>query len=158
MIVPYCVGNYVFICSSRVGSGAGSWSANSLLEENTHYRYPMFMCWEFKRCGIPPPSFRSPARKFVLPAPWGGREEGVWPDHTKVKSRTDISTESKDSCSAHLYQKAVLRIRDILVRIRILGSGLFIKGSGCGSGRPKNIRIPNTGTFTSFFSLKIKNL
>jgi hypothetical protein len=48
-------------------------------------------------------------------------EEGIWPDHTKnVKSRTYIPTESKDSCSTHPYQKAALRIRDILVRIRML--------------------------------------
>jgi hypothetical protein len=46
-----------------------------------------------------------------------------------------------------------LRICDILIRmrIRILGSGPLTDGSGCGSGRPKNIRIlrfRNTGTFT----------
>ena len=41
--------------------------------------------------------------------------------------------------------KAVLRIRDILVRIRIririIGSVFLTNGSGCGSGRPKNMRI-----------------
>ncbi len=50
---------------------------------------------------------------------------------------------------------AVLLMRDIFFRIRILGSVPLTKGSG--SGRPKNIRIlriwiriRNTGTFTSF--------
>ncbi len=36
---------------------------------------------------------------------------------------------------------AVLRIRDISVRIRILWSAPLSNGSGCGSGRPKNIRM-----------------
>ncbi len=46
----------------------------------------------------------------------------------------------------------VLGIRDILVRILIRGSVPLTNGSGCGSGRPKNvrIRIRNTGAFTSF--------
>ncbi len=54
--------------------------------------------------------------------------------------------------------------RDILVRIRILGSLPLTNGSGCGSRRPKNIRIPririqmlmilNTCTFTSFLKDK----
>jgi hypothetical protein len=41
----------------------------------------------------------------------------------------------------------------IRMQIRILGSALLTNGSGCGSGRPENIRIlliriRNTGTFT----------
>ncbi len=47
--------------------------------------------------------------------------------------------------------KAMLQIRDILVRIRILGSVPLTNASGCGSGRPKNIRIRNTGSHSSFF-------
>jgi hypothetical protein len=35
--------------------------------------------------------------------------------------------------------------------MRTLGSLLLANGSGCGSGRPKNIRIRITGTITSFF-------
>ncbi len=44
----------------------------------------------------------------------------------------------------------------ITVRIRIIGFLLLTKGSGCGYGRHKNIRIRirNTGTFTSFFKDK----
>jgi hypothetical protein len=38
-------------------------------------------------------------------------------------------------------KQSVLWIRDILVRIRILGSVPLYNGSGCGSGRPKNVRI-----------------
>ncbi len=61
--------------------------------------------------------------------------------------------------------RAVLGMRDILVRIRmrtrILGSIPLTNGSGCGSGRPKNIRIRmrirNTGTFISFFK-KVKEV
>jgi hypothetical protein len=53
-------------------------------------------------------------------------------------------------------KKAALGIRDILVRIRILGVVALTHGSGCGFGRPKNIRIgiQNTGTFTSFSKIK----
>ncbi len=39
-----------------------------------------------------------------------------------------------------LFSVAVLRIRDILVWIRILGSVPLTNGSVCGSGRPQNIR------------------
>ncbi len=39
--------------------------------------------------------------------------------------------------------KPVLRIREIFMRIRTLGSVLLTNGSGCGSGRPENIRIPH---------------
>ncbi len=38
-------------------------------------------------------------------------------------------------------RKKALWIRDILVQIRIPGSVLVTDGSGCGSGRPENIRI-----------------
>jgi hypothetical protein len=45
------------------------------------------------------------------------------------------------------------------VRIRILGTAPLTNESGCGSGRPKNIRIlririQNTNTFTAFFKDK----
>ncbi len=69
------------------------------------------------------------------------------------------------------YFTAVLGIRHVLVRVRILGSVTLTIGPGCGSGRAKKIRIlwirirmriRNTGTFTSFFKfkkiiMKIKN-
>ncbi len=54
--------------------------------------------------------------------------------------------------------ESVLRIRDILVRIRmrILGSVPLANGSGCGSGGPKkHTRSRKTGTFTH--SSKIKS-
>jgi hypothetical protein len=56
----------------------------------------------------------------------------------------------------------MLGIRDIFVRIRILGFVPLTNGSGCGSGRPKNIwirirwRIRTTGTFVHY-SAKIKS-
>ncbi len=56
------------------------------------------------------------------------------------------------------HRHIVLLIRDILrrirMRIRIPGSVSLTNGSGCGSGRSKNIRVRNTGTFTSFFKDK----
>jgi hypothetical protein len=61
------------------------------------------------------------------------------------------------------YFKAVLGIRHVLVRIRILGSITLTNGPGCGSGRakkntdpmdPVRMRIRNIGTFTSFFKDK----
>jgi hypothetical protein len=59
-----------------------------------------------------------------------------------------------------LLPRAVLGIREILVpirmRIRILGSVPLTNRSGCGSGRPRNIRIRirETCTFSSFFKDK----
>ncbi len=50
--------------------------------------------------------------------------------------------------------KAELRIRHILVRIRMRILGPLTNGSGCESGRPKNIRIRNTGSYLSFFKDK----
>ncbi len=40
-----------------------------------------------------------------------------------------------------VQNKALLWIRDILVRIRILGSVTMSNESGCGSERPNNIRM-----------------
>ncbi len=63
-------------------------------------------------------------------------------------------------CSILSTRKAVLRIRDMLVRIRILRNvPSLANGSRYGSGRPKNmrilrIRILNTGTCASFFKDK----
>jgi hypothetical protein len=55
----------------------------------------------------------------------------------KAKSATESPTRTnatRNSSTGNL--KPVLRIRDILVRIQILGSLLLTNGSGCGSGRP----------------------
>jgi hypothetical protein len=43
--------------------------------------------------------------------------------------------------NALILRNAVLWIRDIMVRIRILGSVRLSNGPGFGSGRPNNIRI-----------------
>jgi hypothetical protein len=75
----------------------------------------------------------------------------------------EVSREKKKTSQRDEVLVAMLGIRDILVRtrmrIRILGSVPLTNGSGCGSGRPENIRIiririQNTGAFTSFFKDK----
>ncbi len=59
--------------------------------------------------------------------------------HNQEEWRDGISVITGIYCST--VQCAVLRIRDIFIRIRILGYVTPTNGSGCGSRRPKNIRI-----------------
>ncbi len=75
----------------------------------------------------------------------------------KFQEATRLAEEVK-KLKAELDSKSgkhcFLGIRDILVRIRILGSVPLTKGPGCGSGRTVWMRIRNTGTFSSFFKDK----
>jgi hypothetical protein len=85
-------------------------------------------------------------------------------DHFHCFHHFSRNLRTPDITNSGIHCRYLLRVRDILVRIRmrmgILGSVPLTNGSGCGSGRPKNIRIRmgikirNTGTFTSFFKDK----
>jgi hypothetical protein len=88
------------------------------------------------------------------------REEAFSPNRTSSTAAQEISLlfcgSFLSGSETLIYLELVLRIRDILERLRILGSVAMTNGSGCGSGSHKNIRIRirNTGTFTSFFKDK----
>ncbi len=78
------------------------------------------------------------AKKYAVPA-----LEKHCVDFLKRNLSPDNAFMLLTQVSYHLfiyYFSLVLWIRDILVRIRILGSLPLSNGSGCGSGRAKNIR------------------
>jgi hypothetical protein len=72
-----------------------------------------------------------------------------------MNSFSDISLQISFYCQLLSFSKlkVVLRIRDILVRIQILGSVLLTNGSSSGSGSCSSLSTFTTPTKNNFFSL-----